>query len=87
MILGENYNSACQEYGKEMTDEFLKLGLPPKFLLSACRFKSENNINSSKLVGLFRKWMTYVLKYEKIDVNTESFDSFLERIKQGNFST
>lgn len=43
MVLKENYNSASQKYGKEMTDEFLKLGLPPNFLLSACRFKSENN--------------------------------------------
>lgn len=83
MVLKENYNSASQKYGKEMTDELLKLGLPPNFLLSACRFKSENNVNSIKIVELFRKWMTYVLKYEKIDVNKESFDSFFEKIEQG----
>jgi hypothetical protein len=84
MYLKENYNSALQKYGKEMTEEFLKLGLHPKFLLSACRFKLEDTtLSSMGLVDLFRKWMKYVLKYDVADVNKESFNSFLGKIKQG----
>lgn len=37
MKIFENYNSAKQKYGVDLVDSLTKLGLPPLYLLSACR--------------------------------------------------
>jgi len=78
MILSENYNSACQKYGKGLVDRLTQYGLPPKFLLSACRFHTEENIPLDILVNLFRKWSRFVVKNENHDVNTLTFQEFRE---------
>lgn len=83
MIINENYNSAKQKYGIEMVDSLSKLGLPPQYLLSACRFYNENGIPPQRLIVLFKEWMRYVMKYNKnIDVNTLSYEQFYTIISQ-----
>lgn len=44
MKLFENYNSAKQKYGVDLVDSLTKLGLPPQYLLSACRFITDNGV-------------------------------------------
>jgi len=80
MKLFENYNTAVQKYGEKIVRELLDNGLPPKYLLSACRFVKEGH-NSNEIVFYFRQWMTYVANNNKnIDVNKLSFDEFYQTI-------
>ena len=44
MNLLENYNTASQKYSIELVKQLTELGLPPQYLLSACRFVKENSI-------------------------------------------
>ena len=44
MKIFENYNSAKQKYGVDLVDSLTKLGLPPLYLLSACRFIKDNGV-------------------------------------------
>jgi hypothetical protein len=83
MRLFENYNTAKQKYGFDMVNSFLKLGLPPQYLLSACRFKLEYKIPEQKIVTLFREWMSYVYNYNKTyDVNKLTYEQFTKLIEQ-----
>jgi len=79
----ENYTSARDKYGKELVDRMKKKGIPDKYLLCACRFYKEQNIqDDNKIYGLFRKWMTYVVPFDKnVDVNMLSYRQFLDKIK------
>lgn len=61
MKLLENYNSARQKYGAELVESLTQDGLPPQFLLSACRFISKNGIPQQYIVSLFKDWMKYVI--------------------------
>ena len=44
MKIFENYNSAKQKYGVDLVDSLTKSGLPPLYLLSACRFIKDNGV-------------------------------------------
>lgn len=82
MNLFENFNSAKQKYGIGMTEYFSKLGLPPQYLLSACRYVTENNIPYQRLVEQFKDWTKFVAKYNNgYDVNRLSYDDFLNIIR------
>lgn len=82
MILFENYNSAVQKYGKNVVVSLSKLGLPPQYLLSACRFIHNDDASSLKtIVSQFKEWTRYVVKYNKaIDINKFSYTEFLNTI-------
>ena len=83
MNLFENYNSACQKYGKNVVDSLSKQGLPPQYLLSACRFIQEG-VPLERIVSQFKEWTRYVVKYNKqCDVNRFSYSDFLNTIAQG----
>ncbi len=83
MKIFENYNNASQKYGSNIVKELSNLGLPPKYLQAACKWKKENNIPPDFLVDKFRDWMTYVVRYQNIDVNQISFGDFLSLIAKG----
>ena len=80
MNIFENYNSAKQKYGLDVVNSLVKLGLPPQFLLSACRFNKEYAIPLSRLVSMFKEWTKYVVKYNNIDVNRISYEQFFDII-------
>ena len=82
MLLIENYNTAMQKYGKKLTDTLIEAGVPPKFLLSACRFVEEHNLPIQEISDLFKDWLKYVVKYNNIDVNKISFEVFKNTIAQ-----
>ncbi len=82
MILFENYNTARQKYGIEMVNHLSKLGLPPQYLLSACRFIHEHNVPLQRMVIQFKDWIKYVIKFERYDVNKLSYDDFLKILSQ-----
>ena len=82
MKVFENYNSASQKYGLELTNSLSRLGLPPKYLLSACRFNQECGVPQSRLVAMFKEWMKYVVKYNNIDVNNLTYEQFFNIIAQ-----
>lgn len=82
MNLLENYNTASQKYGIELVKQLTELGLPPQYLLSACRFVKENNIPLSNMINQFKEWTKFVTKYNKYDVNRLSYDDFLRIISQ-----
>ena len=77
MKLFENYNSAKQKYGIELVKQLTELGLPPQYLLSACRFVKENSIPLSNMINQFKEWTKFVIRYCKYDVNRLSYDDFL----------
>lgn len=85
-MIVENYNNCTQKYGKDITDKMVSMGIPPKFLLAACRFHIENKVLINDLVSYFKEWNSYVLKYNAVDVNTISYENFrhlisIERLK------
>lgn len=82
MKLFENYNSARQKYGAELVESLTQDGLPPQFLLSACRFISKNGIPQQYIVSLFKDWMKYVVKFNNTDVNKLSYEQFYNIISQ-----
>ncbi len=69
MKLFENHNTAIQKYGEKIVNELTQLGLPPQYLLAACRFNTEDNVPPKTIVIQIREWMTYIAKYENIDIN------------------
>lgn len=82
MKLFENYNSARQKYGTELVETLTQNGLPPQFLLSACRFIAENGVPQQRIVSLFKEWMRYVVKFNNTDVNKLSYEQFYNIISQ-----
>lgn len=83
MKLLENYNSAKQKYGEKLVRAMVNNGIPDKYLLSSCRFYTEDNVPIPRLKQLFRQWLTYVVKVNNaIDVNRLSFINFVETIQQ-----
>lgn len=80
MKIIENYNSTKQKYGIDLVNSLSKKGLPPQFLLSACRFVSENGVSHQHIVNLFKEWMKYVAKHNNADVNTLSYEQFFDLI-------
>ena len=81
MKLFENYNSAVQKYDKNLVVCFSKQGLPPQYLLSACRFVQNEGASIDIIVPQFKEWTRYVVKYNKqCDVNRFSYSDFLEMI-------
>ena len=82
MEINENYNTARQKYGNEMVKRLSEVGIPSKYLLSACRFFNDG-IGCDKLKNFFRQWMTYVVKNNKtIDVNKLTFEQFYQIIQK-----
>ena len=51
MNLLENYNTASQKYGIELVKQLSELGLPPQYLLYACRFVKDNNIPLPNMIN------------------------------------
>lgn len=81
MKLSENYNSAKAKYG-EIADKMRAARISDGFLLSACRFNKENGVPPEDLFNYFHQWCIYVLKHERIDVNTLDFNGFYTTIQQ-----
>ena len=82
MKLLENYNTARQKYGDRIVKELSDVGIPPQYLLSACRFFQEG-IGINDIKAYFRQWMTYVVKNnQNIDVNKLSFERFYQTIQK-----
>lgn len=82
MKIIENYNSAKQKYGIGLVDSLIKLGLPPKYLLSACRFIKYNGVTQERIVCLFKEWNKYVEKYNDTDVNKLTYEEFFNLISK-----
>ena len=83
MKLFENHNTAIQKYGEKIVNELTQLGLPPQYLLAACRFNTEDNVPPKTIVIQIREWMTYIAKYENIDIYNISYDEFSKLISDG----
>ena len=82
MKIFENYNIARQKYGVGLVDSLTKLGLPPKYLLSACRFIKDYGVTQERIVCLFKEWKKYVEKYNDTDVNKLTYEEFFTLISQ-----
>lgn len=82
MKIFENYNTARQKYGVGLVDSLTKLGLPPKYLLSACRFIKDNGVTQEQIICLFKEWKKYVEKYNDTDVNKLTYEEFFNLISQ-----
>ena len=82
MKIFENYNSARQKYGVGLVDSLIKLGLPPKYLLSVCRFIKDNGVTQERIICLFKEWNKYVEKYNDTDVNKLTYEEFFNLISQ-----
>ena len=82
MKIFENYNIARQKYGVGLVDSLTKLGLPPKYLLSACRFIRDYGVTQERIVCLFKEWKKYVEKYNDTDVNKLTYEEFFTLISQ-----
>lgn len=82
MVLFENFNRAKQKYGEKIVKELSDLGLPPQYLLSACRFHNEQGTPIQTVVYQFKEWTKYVIKYSQYDVNRLSYDEFLKILSQ-----
>ena len=74
MKIFENYNTVRQKYGVGLVDSLTKLGLPPKYLLSACRFIKDNGVTQERIICLFKEWNKYVEKNNDTDVNKLTYD-------------
>lgn len=86
MNLLENYNTAKQKYGDKIVSAMSNNGIPPQYLLSACRFYQCHQIPIDKLQQLFKQWMTYVVKNgSSIDVNRLTFKQFYQTIQKFKF--
>ena len=83
MKILENYENAKQKYGLEIVKLLSDYGLPPKYLQSACRYHKEEGVPIDRLILLFKEWMKYVVKYNQVDVNTLSYDVFLQTLAKG----
>ena len=83
MNLLENYNTARQKYGERIVKELSDIGIPPQYLLSACRFYKDIQVPIEKIQQWFRQWMTYVVKNNQtIDANKLSFEQFYQTIQK-----
>ena len=82
MKIFENYNIARQKYGVGLVDSLTKLGLPPKYLLSACRFIRDYGVTQERIVCFFKEWKKYVEKYNDTDVNKLTYEEFFNLISQ-----
>ena len=82
MKIIENYNSARQKYGVGLVDSLTKLGLPPKYLLSACKFIRDYGVTQERIVCLFKEWKKYVEKYNDTYVNKLTYEEFFNLISQ-----
>ena len=82
MKIFENYNIARQKYGVGLVDSLTKLGLPPKYLLSACRFIKDNGVIQERIICLFKEWNKYVEKYNDTDVNKLTYEEFFTLISK-----
>ena len=83
MKLLENYNAARQKYDESIVKVLSDIGIPPQYLLSACRFYQDIQVPIEKIQQLFRQWMTYVVKNnQNIDVNKLSFEQFYQTIQK-----
>ena len=82
MKIFENHNTARQKYGVGLVDSLMKLGLPPKYLLSACRFIMDNGVTQERIICLFKEWKKYVEKYNDTDVNKLTYEEFFNLISQ-----
>ena len=82
MKIFENHNTARQKYGVGLVDSLTKLGLPPKYLLSACRFIKDNGVTQERIICLFKEWKKYVEKYNDTDVNKLTYEEFFNLISQ-----
>ena len=78
----ENYNIARQKYGVGLVDSLTKLGLPPKYLISACKFIRDYGVTQERIVCLFKEWKKYVEKYNDTDVNKLTYEEFFTLISQ-----
>ena len=82
MKIFENYNSANQKYGVDLVDSLTKSGLPPQYLLSACRFIKDNGVTHERIICLFKEWKKYGVKYNDTDVNKLTYEEFFNLISQ-----
>ena len=82
MKIFENYNNAKQKYGIDLVKSLTKKGLPPQFLLSACRFVSDNGVPQQHITNLFKEWMRYVVRFNNTDVNKLTYEQFYNLISQ-----
>ena len=82
MKIFEYYNTARQKYGVGLVDSLTKLGLPPKYLLSACRFIKDYGVTQERIICLFKEWKKYVEKYNETDVNKLTYEEFFNLISQ-----
>ena len=83
MKLLENFNTAKQKYGNSLVKTLTDVGIPPQYLLSACRYYQEKQIPIERIQQLFRQWMTYVVKNNRMDdVNKLSFEQFYQTIQK-----
>lgn len=82
MKIFENYNSARQKYGVGLVDSLTKLGLPPKYLLSSCRFIRDYGVTQEQIICLFKEWKKYVEKYNDTDVNKLTYEEFFNLISK-----
>lgn len=76
MNIYESHNTSVGKYGEELTRLMEKNGISPKYLLSACRFYTENGVPIQTLALLFKQWNSYVMRNHPIDVNTLTYNEF-----------
>ena len=83
MKIFENYNSAKQKYGENLVRELTDKGVPPQYLLAACRFVQEG-FSVDNIKKYIRQWMSYVKPNEngQHDINNMSFGDFYETIQK-----
>ena len=64
MKIFENYNSAKQKYGENLVRELTDKGVPPQYLLAACRFVQEGFSvdNIKKYIGNYIPVVPRLLK-------------------------
>ena len=83
MNIFENYNNTKQKYGETLVANLTQIGVPPKYLLAACRFNQECGVPVERLKQLFRQWMTYVVRNNNsIDVNRLTFEQFYQTVQK-----
>ena len=83
MKIFENYNSAKQKYGENLVRELTDKGVPPQYLLAACRFVQEG-FSIDNIKKYIRQWMSYVKPNDngQHDMNNMSFGDFYETIQK-----
>lgn len=68
---------------KNIIKELSDLGLPPQYLLSACRFHEKQGISVQALINYFKEWPKYAVKFDRYDVNRLLYKEFLNILSQG----